>query len=155
MATGNAFIDLQTILGDAQQLRAAVGSLHEGGSIPEAINAAGGAVTPQAQTWFNSAQVAVVRHTMNIFAPMTTLTGSTNDTIRGIAIEADRILLDILDEAMALTIANFRQRARILDGKVAQLESKIAALRRPMNAGKRRKTRRSHTKKRTTRRKHL
>lgn len=152
MATGNAFIDLQTILGDAQQLRANVNALHEGGSIPQAINAAGGVVTPQAQTWFNSAQVGVVRHTMSIFTHMTTLMASPNDTIRGIAIEADRILLDIMDEAIPMTIANFRQSARILDGKVAQLESKVAALRRPMNAGKRRKTRKG--KKRTYRRRH-
>ena len=134
-------MDLQSILGDIHQLRVSVNGLLDGGAILQAINAAGGVVTPQAQTWFDSTKPAIVRHTLNMGDPIGTLSASANDTIKDNAREAERIMVAIVDEASPMTIADFRQRGRILDGKVADLESKVAAIRRPMNAGRRRKTR--------------
>jgi hypothetical protein len=149
-ATGNPVADLQTVLAAIHQLRVTVDALKQ--SIPDAINAAGGVLTPQAQQWFTSAKASLIRNAMGIVYPLETLSSSRNDTIREIALEMERILITIVDESTAMTTADFRQRVRILDGKVADLEDKARAIRRPMNAGKRRKTRKGRGKKRLTRR---
>lgn len=151
MATGNAVVDLQTVLWGVHQIRLNVDALQ--GSIPDAINAAG-QVTPQARTWYESAKSGIIRNSLDTSTYLDTLSRSRNDTIRENAEEAERILLAIIDEAQRMTLDTFRQQTRILDGKVADLEAKVAAIRRPMNAGKRRKTRRQ-TRRQTRRRKHF